>query len=108
MAYQHVRELVPKLWDGRKIDFALHIGMAMGRRYYSVERRGHRNGYEMPDETGSCLEDSERHKVEGDKWIWHGLPDELLTSANVEDVWKSWRVALPVGSLPLLYDLHVC
>lgn len=97
VAYKTVRELVPKLWDGRKIDYAVHIGMASGRRFYSVERRGHRDGYSMEDVDNELLGDHARKKIEGDKWIWNGLPEELLTTADIDDVWRRWRIALPVS-----------
>ena len=96
VAYKTVRNLVPKLWEGRKIDYAIHIGMASGRKYYSVERRGHRDGYGMRDVDNEFLGDAERRKEEGRKWIWHGLPDELLTHENLDDIWMRWRTALPV------------
>jgi pyroglutamyl-peptidase len=96
VAYKTVRELVPKLWDGRRIDYAVHIGMASGRRFYSVERRGHRDGYGMEDVDQKLLEDHARKAIEGEKWIWHGLPDDLLSSVDVDDVWRRWRIALPV------------
>ena len=96
VAYKTVRELVPKLWKGRKIDYAIHIGMASGRKFYSVERRGHRDGYSMRDEDSELLEDTERRKREGSNWIWDGLPEELLSAADIDDVWRRWRIALPV------------
>ena len=98
VAYKTVRELVPKLWEGRKIDYAIHIGMASGRKFYSVERRGHRDGYGMRDVDNEFLGDDERRKEEGENWIWDGLPGELLTVADIDDVWRRWRIALPVCS----------
>jgi pyroglutamyl-peptidase len=91
--------LVPKLWEERKIDFTLHIGMASGRRYYSVERRGHRDGYNMKDVDNLLLNDEERRLEEGKDWIWDGLPNELLTSTDVDDIWRRWRTALPVSNI---------
>ena len=85
------------MWDGRKIDYAVHIGMASGRRFYSVERRGHRDGYGMEDVDKALLGDNARKKIEGDKWIWNGLPEELLSAADIDDVWRRWRIALPVS-----------
>ena len=102
VAYKSVRELVPTLWEGRKIDFAIHIGMASGRKFYSVERRGHRDGYNMKDVDNELLGDAERRRVEGEKWIWHGMPEELLSVVDVDDVWKRWRAALPVCLVLLL------
>ncbi|TVY27915.1 Pyroglutamyl-peptidase [Lachnellula hyalina] len=95
VSYKVVRELVPTLWQGRKIDYAIHIGMASGRKFYSVERRGHRTGYMMRDVDNEFLGDAERRKEEQEKWIWHGLPEELLSSVDVDDVWRRWRTALP-------------
>jgi len=67
VAYKTVREIVPKLWDhadegarrvtGRGVDYMIHIGMASGRRYYSIERKAHREGYKMKDVDGEVLED---------------------------------------------------
>ncbi|KAK2624063.1 hypothetical protein QTJ16_006697 [Diplocarpon rosae] len=95
VAYKEVRELVPMLWDGRKIDYAIHIGMATGRNFYSVERRGHRDGYSLKDVDHELLGDEERRKLEGDEWIWNGMPEELLSSLDIDDVWDRWSSALP-------------
>jgi len=73
----------------------VHIGMATGRKYYSVERRGHRDGYKMKDVDEELLGDEERRQVEAENWIWEGLPEEILSDTNVDDIWKRWRVALP-------------
>jgi pyroglutamyl-peptidase len=91
-----VRELVPALWQGQKIDYAVHIGMASGRKFYSVERRGHRDGYVMRDVDNEFLGDAERRKREGTDWIWNNVPEELLSSVTIDDVWRRWRTALPV------------
>lgn len=95
VAYTAVRPLVPKLWESRKIDYMIHIGMATGRKYYSVERRGHRDGYMMRDVDDEFLGDTERQKLEGDDWIWHALPEEIQSDTNIDDIWKRWRIALP-------------
>jgi pyroglutamyl-peptidase len=97
VAYKTVRELVPKLWEGRKIDYMVHIGMASGRRYYSVERKGHRDGYSMRDVDDLLLGDTEK-KNAGEHWAWEGLPAEILSDTNIDDVWRRWRTALPVNS----------
>jgi pyroglutamyl-peptidase len=67
----------------------IHIGMATSRKFYSVERRGHRDGYEMRDVDGELLNDTEEGKKE-----WDGLPQKLLTDVNIDDVWQRWRAAL--------------
>lgn len=95
VAYKTVRPLVEELWDSRKIDYMIHIGMASGRKFYSVERRGHRDGYVMKDVDEQFLGDVERRKLEGEDWVWYGLPEEILSNVNVDDVWRRWRTALP-------------
>ncbi|KAH8591326.1 hypothetical protein B0O99DRAFT_471646, partial [Bisporella sp. PMI_857] len=104
VAYTNVRALVPKLWEGRKIDYMVHIGMASGRRYYSVERRGHRDGYGMKDVDNEYLGDTERRVVEGKDWIWDGLPSELPSDLDVDDVWRRWRLALPEDDVRVSED----
>lgn len=53
VSYDVVRGLVPALWDGkRRIDFCIHIGMAAGREYYSIERRAWKTGYSVGDVDG--------------------------------------------------------
>lgn len=74
----------------------VHIGMATGRVCYSVERRGHRDGYDMQDVDGRLLKDDERREKEGDGWVWAGMPKEILSDMNVDDIWRRWRTALPV------------
>lgn len=97
--YQTVRELVPTLWDNpeHKIDLALHIGMAGPPVRYSVERRGHRDGYKHKDVDGNLLEDEKRREAEGDDWVWNGTPEELLTDLDIEDIYKKWVDRSPVS-----------
>ncbi|ORY62269.1 putative pyroglutamyl peptidase type I [Pseudomassariella vexata] len=95
--YEVVRELVPSFWDKTepKVDFVLHIGMAGPADVYSMERRGHRDGYKMKDVDGNFLNDEERHEREGDKWIWHDMPEELVTNLDVADIYKRWVDKIP-------------
>ncbi|KAI1350132.1 putative pyroglutamyl peptidase type I [Xylaria sp. FL0043] len=105
-SYKYTRELVPKLWDegvdGRKIDYAVHIGMAGPQLVYSIERRGHRDGYRSKDVDGKLLEDEKAHEEMGERWIWHGVPHELLTDFDIDDVHRKW-----VRRSPKNLDLRV-
>ncbi|KAI1493734.1 putative pyroglutamyl peptidase type I [Biscogniauxia mediterranea] len=91
VSYEVVRSLVPTLWDNpeHKIDYAIHIGMAGPQLVYSLERRAHRDGYDKADVDGKFLRDEERHLEEGEDWIWHGLPGELLTDLDIVDVYRT-------------------
>ncbi|KAI0862008.1 hypothetical protein F4860DRAFT_474603 [Xylaria cubensis] len=90
--YEYTRDLVPKLWDDaeRTFDYAIHVGMAGPQLVYQIERRGHRDGYHVADVDGKFLEDEKRHDEQGDQWIWHGLPHELLTDFDIDDVHRRW------------------
>ncbi|KAL8295198.1 hypothetical protein RB597_008544 [Gaeumannomyces tritici] len=85
-----------------KIDLLLHLGMAGPRPYYSIERRGHRDGYRGRDVDDELLNDEERHRQEREGWVWHGLPHDLETDLDLEDVVLRWR-----GYSPWDSDLRV-
>jgi hypothetical protein len=65
---------------------------------WCIERRGHRDGYALRDVDGELLGDGERRAREGDEWIWHGLPAELQSDLNVDDVLERWKGHSPVSS----------
>ncbi|XXG98733.1 NADH-dependent flavin oxidoreductase [Hypoxylon texense] len=90
--YETVRGLVPTLWDNpeQKADYVVHVGMAGPQHVYSVERRGHRDGYDKQDVDGQLLGDEQRRKREGDQWIWNGVPKELLTDLDLDKIYKRW------------------
>ena len=91
--YKVVRGLVPSLWEtdqGHKVDIAIHIGMAGPRPFYQIERRGHRTGYKSLDVDGEKLEDEEEGN-RGENWIWHGLPDEIETELDLQDILGRWQ-----------------
>ncbi|KAK3393729.1 hypothetical protein B0H63DRAFT_25746 [Podospora didyma] len=103
VGYAAVRKLVPELWDldqqkhpdRPKIDLTIHIGMAGPRPFYSIERRGHRDGYAMKDVDNEFLKDQERRNREGKDWVWDGEPKELLTELDLDDVLKRWKTHSP-------------
>lgn len=100
VTYETVRALVPILWEGglqpqpRKIDYMIHLGMATGRDYFTIETCGSRDGYAYPDANGEFLGDGDRRRKEGDNWIWAGLPERLETDLNTHQILLRWRRAL--------------
>ncbi|POR39652.1 Pyroglutamyl-peptidase 1 [Tolypocladium paradoxum] len=93
VSYKVVRALVPSLWEtyqGRKVDVVIHMGMAGPRPFYQIERRGHRTGYKSLDVDGERLED-EDDGCRGEGWIWHGMPDEIETDLDLQDVLERWQ-----------------
>lgn len=59
--------------------------MATGRKYYSIERRAHRDGYIMPDVDKCHLPDPIRLDMQNKH------PAELLTSIDIDAVFKRWK-----------------
>lgn len=69
--------------------------MAGGRQFYSLERRGHRDGYLNKDVDGKLYGDDE---ADGHgTWKREGLPEEIETDVDLDDVWRRWKQALPVS-----------
>ncbi|KAK5201219.1 hypothetical protein BJ546DRAFT_841468 [Cryomyces antarcticus] len=95
VAYSAVRELVPKLYPtDSKIDLVLHIGMAGGRDHYSMERVGHRDGYDKNrDVDGRTL------AADDGAQYWPECPATLATSVACEDVWRRCRAQLADQSI---------
>ncbi|KAF5020640.1 hypothetical protein F66182_7347 [Fusarium sp. NRRL 66182] len=88
--YRAVRELVPTFYERERIDVVIHIGMAGPRPFYSIERRGHRDGYKHPDVDGEKLDEEEERKP-GSDWPWRGLPEEMETELALDDVLTLWQ-----------------
>ncbi|KAK4171856.1 putative peptidase [Triangularia setosa] len=102
VGYRAVRDLVPSLWHLNddslpsaktpQIDLAIHIGMAGPRGYYSIERRGHKSGYDMGDVDGKPLAELDDEMARNNvPHPWEGLPEELLSDLEMEDVLERWR-----------------
>ncbi|EFX03845.1 pyroglutamyl peptidase type [Grosmannia clavigera kw1407] len=117
VAFRTVRDLVPKLWDGRtvklsgggaftpprRIDLMLHIGMAGPRLHYSIERIGRRDGYRIAD-VDDCLPTVDSTNRQ---WAWYGVPPSLESHLDLDDVLPRWRAAVAAVSPESPPDLRV-
>ncbi|KAI9692768.1 MAG: hypothetical protein M1820_009367 [Bogoriella megaspora] len=75
-------------------DLAIHIGMAPGRSYYTLETMGHRDGYNQWDDV-----DGQKLPKDFGRKHWPGCPEILHTSLDTVDVWRRWKAnLLPLGS----------
>ena len=111
VAYKFVRENIPKLLfpkpslseegqDAVKVaqqaqakplyDIVLHIGMATGCNYYTLETLAHRDDYTREDVDGLTMEGDLLWQKEYD------APEILHTSFDTEDVWRRWKSTLTV------------
>jgi pyroglutamyl-peptidase len=91
VCYKSARELIPSLLEShaQTVDMVLHIGMASGRKYYSAERYGHRDGYiTNRDLDGQIPPDDEPEVRFGD------CPRKMGTSLDFEDVVQRWRESI--------------
>ena len=67
-------------------DIILHLGMAPGRTFYTLERTAYRDGYEkLKDVEGAIFTKEENAE------IWGRCPEILQPGWDCEDVWRRWR-----------------
>lgn len=71
-----------------KPDIILHIGLAAGRPYFTLEQGAHGRGFDkIPDVDGQRFSDSRAEQ----KWPADKIPTKLKTSFNTSDVVSRWR-----------------
>ena len=111
VAYKFVRENIPKLLfpqtplseesqDAVTIagqaqakplyNIVLHIGMATGCNYYTLETLAHRDDYNRNDVDGVTMEGDILWQKE------YNAPEMLHTSFDTDDVWRRWKGTLTV------------
>jgi len=93
VAYHRVAELLPTLLPPESgmnpaPDIILHIGLASGRSFYTLEQGARRIGFDrVPDVDGKKWSDEDREGV----WPGDVYPDALRTGFVVEDVLQRWK-----------------
>lgn len=103
VAYNTVVDLVPGLHDPAranqpKPDITLHIGLAAGRDFYTLERGAHGTGYgAIPDVDGLRFSDEQSEA----KFPRDLFPPVLQTSFHVDDVVARWKKNLGVHAASL-------
>jgi pyroglutamyl-peptidase len=86
VSYETVSKTAPDLIAINDPDFIMHIGMAGGRDYYTLETLARRDAYRIKDV------DNKDGLSEGESvWRKDGLPETLWTQWNEEDVLARWR-----------------
>lgn len=86
VSYSTVSETVPELIRLHDPDFILHIGMAGGRDCYSLETRGHRDGYRIKD-----VDNLDGYLCGECKWKRDGVPPLLYGMWDEDDVLRRWE-----------------
>ena len=105
VSYQHVRSTVPELIFSNdasqdtspsppaskthpRYDIVLHIGMAYGRDFYTLETQAHRDGYTKKDIHDRTMADDKLWKED------YQSPEVLHTGFDAKDVWRRWKAGL--------------
>lgn len=106
MAYKDVRALIPQLLQSHigAIDLVLHIGMASGRQYYTMEKHAHRDGYDCNKDLDSCVVSTAESSA-----AFADVGEVLTTGLEFEEVFQRWRANVlgSPGVSPLLDGVDV-
>ena len=86
VAYATAANVAPELIAKHDPDYIIHIGMAGGRDYYTLETLARRDGYKIKD-----VDDQEGWTVGERRWKSEHLPETMWTGYNEDDVLARWR-----------------
>jgi pyroglutamyl-peptidase len=91
-SYHDLFEIAPRLLEKFKPDIVLHIGLAVERSYFAIEKGAERDGYhQYPDVDRKVFNKAETKKS------WGKSPSRLDSSFNLEDVLVKWRAQVGKG-----------
>lgn len=77
---------VPKLLEKHNPDIVIHIGLAVDRDYFAIEKGAERDGYhQFPDEARKVFTRAET------KAKWGKSPARLDSSFDIEEVVGKWK-----------------
>lgn len=92
-AYHWLVQTSPQLIRTYKPDIVLHVGVDVGRDYFSVERGAARDGYhEYPDLDRRTITRNESQKIWGRK-----SAERLDTTLNLDATVEAWQVCLKIN-----------
>ncbi|TVY67407.1 Pyroglutamyl-peptidase 1-like protein [Lachnellula suecica] len=84
--YHWLLTTIPPILEENQPDIVLHIGLAVERNYFAIEKGAPREGYQQyPDVSRKVFT-----KAEGKK-AWGKSPDRLESSIDFEDVVSRWK-----------------
>lgn len=88
--YHHLLETAPKLIEQHAPDAVIHIGLAVERSYFAVERGAQRDGYSLyPDMAGKTITKAQAKK------LFAKSPDRLDSKVDFDALLRSWKGNLP-------------
>lgn len=86
VAYATVAKVAPELIAKHDPDYIMHIGMAAGRDFFTLETLARRDGYKIKD-----VDEKEGLTVGELKWRELDLPETIWTGWDENDVLARWR-----------------
>ena len=95
VCYDEVFKLVPFLHESyaNMVDLVLHIGMASGRQFYTLERYAHRDGYSKNKDVDGHMPSPGQSKL-----LFGDCPSLMTTSLDFDDTFVKWQEN--VGKFP--------
>lgn len=85
-SYHYLYDATPKLLEEHKPDVVVHIGLAVERTHFAIEKGAERDGYnQYLDNDRKVFNKSEIKKA------WGKSPPHLESSFDLEDVLVKWR-----------------
>lgn len=85
-SYHYLFDITPKLLEQHKPNIVLHLGLAVERTYFAIEKGAGRDGYnQYPDVDRKVFNKTETKKA------WGKSPPHLYASYDLEKVLEKWR-----------------
>jgi pyroglutamyl-peptidase len=84
-SWEYTIETLPKLLGAENYDIVLHIGLAAGRTFYTVERQAYQGSWSGLDADGKGPPLDECRELFCD------CPTILKPTFECDDVWRRWR-----------------
>ncbi|KAF2502809.1 peptidase C15, pyroglutamyl peptidase I-like protein [Lophium mytilinum] len=92
VSYATILPIVPKLLAEYNPDIVVHIGLAVGQPYYSLEKSAPKSGYHQnPDVTRRVFTKAETKKA------WGKLPETLSSTIDLDAVGPKWIAGVKIG-----------
>lgn len=88
-AYHKIYSKTTQLIEEHEPDLVLHMGLAVDRDYFAVEKSALKEGYhEIPDVDRKVVT-----RAENLKWFGKKTPDVLVSQLKLEEVVEAWQVS---------------
>lgn len=92
-SYHDLYEVTPQLLEHNKPEIVLHVGLAVERTYFAIEKGAERDGYhQYPDVDRKVFNKAETKKA------WGKSPSRMDSSVDLDKVLIKWRAVVGKGA----------